>query len=158
MEVIFIKDLRGQGHIGDIKNVKDGYANNFLIKNGYAVIKNKETIQELEKAKAISAEKDLQEKEIALKLQQKLAKEVLEFKMKVGTLDRVFGSVSAKQIKDELVKRGYNLEKNAISLPNSLTTLGFHDVTINLYPQITTIIKVHLIKWGDYYGTKNFTK
>ena len=58
MEVIFIKDLRGQGKVGDIKNVKDGYAENFLIKNGYAVIKTNETLKQLEKEKkAKDAEK-----------------------------------------------------------------------------------------------------
>ena len=58
MEVIFIKDLKNQGKKGDIKNVKDGYAENFLIKNGYAVIKNKENLSKLEKEKQNKAKED----------------------------------------------------------------------------------------------------
>ena len=58
MEVIFIKDLKGQGKKGEIKKVKDGYAENFLIKNGYAIIKNTENMKKLEKEKQIKAKAD----------------------------------------------------------------------------------------------------
>ena len=62
MEVIFIKDLKNQGKKGQIKNVKDGYAENFLIKNGYAVIKNKENLAKLEREKSNKAKEDAAER------------------------------------------------------------------------------------------------
>ena len=141
MEVIFIKDLKNQGKKGEIKNVKDGYAENFLIKNGYAVIKTKENLSKLSHEKAQKAEA-----EEALKQKKELDKEVLEFQVKTGVGDKVFGSISIKQIKDELSKKGYKIEKSAIKLDNSISSLGFHNVNIELYPNIVSTIKVHVIK------------
>ena len=146
MEVIFIKDLKNQGKKGQIKNVKDGYAENFLIKNGYAVKKTKENLAKLEHEKAKKSKEDEINKENAKKLKEKLSKEILEFKVKTGVGDKVFGSISVKQIKDELDKKGYKIEKNMIDIDGSISSLGFHDVKINLYQDIDTIIKVHVIK------------
>ena len=146
MEVIFIKDLRGQGKKGDIKDVKTGYAENYLIKNGYAVLKTKDSLRQLEKEKKEKKEKDLEEQEKAKELKKIIDKEVLEFQVKTGAGDKVFGSVSAKQIKDELDKKNIKIEKNMIKLENSISSLGFHNVEIELYPKITATVKVHLIK------------
>ncbi|MBR2678769.1 MAG: 50S ribosomal protein L9 [Bacilli bacterium] len=146
MEVIFIKDLKNQGKKGQIKNVKDGYAENFLIKNGYAVKKTKENLSKLEHEKAKKAKEDEINKENAIKTKEKLAKEVLEFQVKTGAGDKVFGSISVKQIKDELDKKGYKIEKNMIDTDGSISTLGFHNVKIQLHQDILATVKVHVIK------------
>lgn len=152
MEVIFIKDLKNQGKKGQIKNVKDGYAQNFLIKNGYAVVKTKENLSKLEHEKAKKAEEDKSNKQKAEELKQKLEKVVLEFKVKTGEGDKVFGSISQKQIKDELQAQGFKIEKNQIDNSKQISSLGFHNVDITLYAGITGTIKVHLVKWGKIYG------
>ncbi|MBQ3297209.1 MAG: 50S ribosomal protein L9 [Bacilli bacterium] len=146
MEVIFIKDLKNQGKKGQIKNVKDGYAENFLIKNGYAVKKTKENLAKLEHEKAKKAKEEEINKENAKKMKEALSKETLEFKVKTGAGDKVFGSISVKQIKDELEKKGYKVEKNMIDIDGSISTLGFHSVKINLHQDIVAVIKVHVIK------------
>ena len=146
MEVIFIKDLKNQGKKGEIKNVKDGYAQNFLIKNGYAVIKTKENLSKLNHEKTKKAEAEENRKQEATKLKKELDKIVLEFQVKTGAGDKVFGSISIKQIKDGLQEKGYKIEKSAIKLNNSIATLGFHNVDIELYPNIVSTIKVHVIK------------
>lgn len=146
MEVIFIKDLKNQGKKGQIKNVKDGYAENFLIRNGYAVKKTKENVAKLNHEQAKKQKEDAENKKIALETKEKLAKVTLEFKVKTGEGDRVFGSISVKQIKDELQKKGFKIEKSAIELNNSIASLGFHNVNINLYPEVTAVVKVHVIK------------
>lgn len=146
MEVIFIKDLKNQGKKGQIKNVKDGYAQNFLIKNGYAVVKTKENLSKLEHEKAKKAEEDKSNKQKAEELKQKLEKVVLEFKVKTGDGDKVFGSISQKQIKDELQAQGFKIEKNQIDNSKQISSLGFHNVDITLYAGITGTIKVHLVK------------
>ncbi len=146
MEVIFIKDLKNQGKKGQVKNVKDGYAENFLIKNGYAVKKTKENLLKLNQEQTKKAKEDAANKEEAQLLKEKLSKVTLEFKVKTGEGDRVFGSISIKQIKDELAKQGYKIEKSSIELTNNISSLGFHNVNINLYPEITAQIKVHVIK------------
>jgi large subunit ribosomal protein L9 len=146
MEVIFIKDLKNQGKKGQIKNVKDGYAENFLIKNGFAVRKTKENVFKLNHEQQKKEQEDKENKKLALEIKEKLSKETLEFKVKTGEGDKVFGSISVKQIKDELQKKGYKIEKNMIELNNTISSLGFHNVNINLYPEVVGVIKVHVVK------------
>ena len=146
MEVIFIKDLKNQGKKGQIKNVKDGYAENFLIKQGYAVKKTKESLAKLECEQRNKAAQDAESKKQATALKVELDKVVLEFKVKTGEGDKVFGSVSVKQIKDELQKKNFKIDKSQIDISNSISSLGFHNVDIKLYPGITAPIKVHLVK------------
>lgn len=146
MEVIFIKDLKNQGKKGEIKKVKDGYAENFLIKNGYAVIKNKENMAKLEKEQQAKAASDAKNKKEAEELKKELDTLVLEFKVKTGEGDKVFGSVSIKQVKDALTKEGYKIEKSQIELTTAMASLGFHRVDINLYPGVKATIKAHIIK------------
>ena len=136
MEVIFIKDLKGQAKKGDVKNVKDGYA----------VIKNKENLAKLEKEQQQKANQDAKNKKEAEATKKKLDQLVLEFKVKTGEGDKVFGSVSMKQIRDALSKEGYKVEKSQIELTSSMASLGFHRVNINLYPGITATLKAHIIK------------
>ena len=146
MEVIFIKDLKNQGKKGQVKNVKDGYAENYLIKNGYAIKKTKENLSKLQHEQAKKAKEELENKNKAIEIKEKLAKEVLEFKVKTGEGDRVFGSISIKQIKDGLLEKGYKIEKSMIELDTAISSLGFHNVKINLYPEVVATIKVHVIK------------
>lgn len=146
MEVIFIKDLKNQGKKGQIKKVKDGYAENFLIKNGYAIKKTKENLNKLNHALAKKEKEEQENKKESLVLKEKLEKTTLEFKVKTGEGDKVFGSVSVKQIKDGLEEKGYKIEKNKIELNNSISSLGFHNVSINLYPGVTATVKIHVIK------------
>jgi large subunit ribosomal protein L9 len=146
MEVIFIKDLKNQGKKGQIKNVKDGYAENFLIKQGYAVMKTKESLAKLECEQRNKAAQDAENKKQATALKIELDKVVVEFKVKTGEGDKVFGSISVKQIKDELQKKNFKIDKSQIEITNQIASLGFHNVDIKLYPGITATIKVHVIK------------
>ena len=86
------------------------------------------------------------EKKEAIELQSKINKITLEYKVKTGVDDKVFGSISVKQIKDELLKKGYKIEKSMIKLDNPISSLGFHNVVIELHPEVSATIKVHLIK------------
>lgn len=146
MEVIFIKDLRGQGKKGEIKKVKDGYGENFLIKKGYAVLKTTESLAKLKKEQKEKANIKEQNIKEAKELKEKIEKLTLNFKVKTGEGDKVFGSVSTKQIKDGLSEKGIKVEKNMIKQDNALSSLGFHNVEIELYPKIIAQLKVHLIK------------
>ena len=146
MKVIFVKDFKKQYKKGEIKEVKDGYAQNFLIKNGYAIQVTEKNLNNYQKEK--QQEQDLlnSKKEEALKLKEQLEKTPLLFKVKTGEQDRVFGSISAKQIKDELHKKGFKIDKRQIELQTSLASLGYHNVKIELFKGVTATIKVQLAK------------
>lgn len=146
MKVIFIKDLKNQGKKGEIKVVKDGYAENFLIKKGYAVQVTEESLRKLEDDKR-KERQEIKENTIkAEELKRKIEKISLLFKVKTGEHDRVFGSISPKQIKEELDKKGYKIDKKQILLDNNLSSLGFHNVNIRLYKEVIAILKVQLVK------------
>ena len=146
MEVIFIKDLKNQGKKGQIKNAKDGYAENFLIKNGYAEKLTENSYSRFQKEQEELKEQDKLNKKEAEKLKKEIESLELVFKVKTGTLDKVFGSVSAKQIKDELEKKNIIVEKKQIDVKDGLSTLGYHRVNIELYKDVIGVVKVKLEK------------
>ena len=146
MQVIFKKDLKKQGKKGEIKNVKDGYAENFLIKNGYVVPATSENIKILQREQQNAKDLDKQNTIEAEKTKEKLEQETITFKVRTGYGDRVFGSISAKQIKDELAKKDYKIDKNKIIIESPIASLGFHYVKIELYQKIFAKVKIHVIK------------
>ncbi len=146
MKVIFIKDLKKQGKKGEIKEVKDGYAENYLIKNKYAIKATDENMKKIELENKKETKKHNEEQEKAKELKNELEKLTLEFKVNTGSGDKVFGSVTAKQIKESLSQKGFKIEKNQIELDYTISTLGFHYININLYQDIIAKIKIHVIK------------
>ena len=146
MKVIFVKDLRGQGKVGDIKEVKDGYGKNYLIKNGYAKPLTEKSMADYEHQKQEERKQDMEFRKIAQEQKAILEKMSLLFQVKVGEGDRVFGSVSPKQIKEALAKKEITIDKKQIELDHNLSSLGFHRVTVRLYKDITATLKVQLTK------------
>ena len=144
MKVIFIKDLKNQGKKGEKKEVKDGYAKNFLIKNGYAVQETKESLKNLEREQEKTKKQDEEQHELAQKLKKELEKEKLVFTVKTGDHDKVFGSISVKQIKEKLSK--YNIDKKQIIIKNPIASLGYHEIEINLYKDIIAKLKIEVKK------------
>lgn len=146
MKVIFIKDLKRQGKKKDIKEVSDGYAMNYLIKNGYAVKYTKTSNEILNNE--IQNEKELFELNTknAKIIKEKLEKEEVTFIVKSGTNNKIFGSISTKQIIDELNKLGYsNIDKRKILIDNPITSLGTHIVKIELFKDVIANIKIKVI-------------
>ena len=145
MKVIFIKDLKKQGRVNEIKEVSDGYAVNFLIKNGYAVKYTKTSSSILDKEMEEKRVLDNKNKEEALKLSKEIEKLTLEFKMATNK-GKVFGSVSSKQIVEELNKLGFKVDKKMINIDTSISSLGVHIVDINLYKGVVAKLNVRLIE------------
>lgn len=146
MEVIFIKDLKGQGKKGEIKNVKDGYAENFLIKKGYAIASTTSSKAKLKEEEILKEQEIEKLKKEALSLKEKLEKVTLTFKVKTGSGDKVFGSISIKQVKESLKEKGFDFDKSMIKITSPLASLGFHNIEIELYKNIIAKVKIHLIK------------
>lgn len=145
MKVIFIKDLKNQGKKGEIKEVKDGYAQNFLIKNGYAVKETQESLKILARENDKKQKEDEAKRKTAKELKTKLEQEKLVFTVKTGEHDKVFGSISLKQIKEKLDGK-YRLDKKQIIIKNPISSLGFHEIEINLYKDIVAKLKIEVKK------------
>ena len=146
MNVIFIKDLKGQGKKGELKTVKDGYGVNFLIKNGYAVAAtegNKKHQETLKLKKELEEQEKLKECE---EIKKQLEKITLIFKVKTGEKDRVFGTVSSKQIVTELKQKGIEIDKKCINTDYSISSLGTHEIKIELHKKVIATLKITLKK------------
>lgn len=146
MKVIFIKDLKNQGKINDIKEVSDGYATNFLIKNGYAVKYTKTSNERLNQDIEKNRQEDKKNRNDANKLKEKLEKECLKFIVKAGSNGKVFGNVSSKQISDELKKKDYDIDKKKIQIDLPLNSLGTHVVNVELYKNIKAKLQIQLLE------------
>lgn len=146
MKVIFIKDVKKQGKAGEIKEVSDGYAQNFLIKNKYAVAYTQRSKEILDINNKKAAEEERLEIEKCNKIKNELSNKIIKFKVKTGNQDQVFGVISSKQIASELDKLGYKIDKKKIILDEPINTLGYHIVIINLHKKVQAKITVELIK------------
>ena len=146
MKVIFIKDVKKQGKAGEIKEVSDGYAQNFLIKNKYAVAYTQRSKEILDINNKKAAEEERLEIEKCNKIKNELSNKIIKFKVKTGNQDHVFGNISSKQIMQELENLGYKIDKKKIVIDTPINTLGFHDVKLNLHKKVVASVRVELIK------------
>lgn len=145
MKVIFLKDLKGQGKKGEIKEVKDGYGS-FLIKNNIANIANESNLKHYN---TLKSKQELEENlfiKDCEKLKKQLEKLSINIKVKVGSQDKVFGSVSTKQISTELKKLNFNIDKNKIKVDYPLSSLGTHIINVELHKKVIANVKINLVK------------
>jgi len=147
MKVVFLKDVKGKGKKGEIKNVADGYAHNFLIKNGFAAEANNQAMSQLEGQKKLEEKNAAAELQAAKDLQVELEALTVEIKAKSGEGGRLFGSVSTKQIADTLQKKhGYKVDKRKMECNDGIRSLGFTNVPVKLHQDVKATLKVHVIE------------
>lgn len=145
MKVIFLADVKGKGKRGEVKEMSNGYAQNFLIKQKLAVEATAENMASLEKEnKELAKVEETKVKEMQ-QLASKLEGTEVTFNLKTDEKSgKVFGSISSKQIKKELENLGFKLDAHAVMLEHAINNLGFTDVSVKVYKNITANIKVHV--------------
>lgn len=145
MKVVFLKDVKGKGKKGEIKNVADGYAQNFLIKNGYAVEANNQALSQLEGQKKLEAKNAAAELQAAKDLKEKIEALEVVVKAKSGEGGRLFGSVSTKQVADALQKdHGIKLDKRKMDCNEGIRSLGYTNIPVKLHHEVKATLKVHV--------------
>ena len=145
MKVIFLKDVKGKGKKGEVKNVADGYAHNFLLKQGLAVEANNSNVKTLEAQKNKEEELAAEELEEAKQMKEKLEKITVELQAKAGEGGRLFGSITTKQIAQELQKKhGFKIDKRKLELAEGIRTLGHTKFPVKLHPEVTATLTVHV--------------
>jgi large subunit ribosomal protein L9 len=145
MKVIFLKDVKGKGKKGEIKNVADGYAHNFLLKQGLAVEASNTNMKTLEAQKNKQQNLAAEELQHAKELKETLEKITVELQAKAGEGGRLFGSITTKQIADELNKKhSIKIDKRKMDLTEGIRALGHTKVPVKLHPEVTATLTVHV--------------
>ena len=146
MEVILEKTVPKLGLIGTVVKVSDGYARNYLLPQGLAVVATKHNVAAVEKRIKTIREQELKEQEEAKVLASKLEGISVNIEVKASEDGKLFGSVSSKEIADALKDKGFDLDKKCIALDDHLKFLGVYTVTLKLHALVTTDIKVWVIR------------
>lgn len=144
MKVIFIKDMKGQGKKGQVKEVSEGYAQNFLLPRGIVRLATEGNMKTLDNQKAAEERLKQEEKAEAEILAKKLEAEVTELKAKAGEGGRLFGAITSKQIAEALAKKGLKIDKRKIELNDPIRTLGVTQVIVKVHPEVKATLKVQV--------------
>ena len=146
MKVILRQNFDSLGQIGDVVEVKDGYARNYLLPHKIAYAALKGNISALEEEKQNAAKKTQQELSSAEKLAAELEKVSITIPVQVGEEDKIFGSVTTQMIVDALKEKGYDVDKRKIEIEETIKTLGIYSVNIKLHTSVSTKIKVWVVR------------
>ncbi|MCR5794600.1 MAG: 50S ribosomal protein L9 [Solobacterium sp.] len=149
MKVILKQDVKKVGKKGQIVDVSDGYARNYLIARGLAVAETKRSLEILDVQKKEQAAVEAQKEAEARELAKQLEKITMTFKVNSGAEGRVFGSVSTKQITEALNKQGIRVDKKKFLDTQPIQTLGVTKVRIELYRNVIGTVNVQLVGSGQ---------
>ncbi len=146
MKVILRKNYEKLGHIGDLVDVKDGFARNFLIPRNIAYTATKGNIRAWEEEKAQSAKKEIKILQGAQKYASELESVSITISVKVGEEEKIFGSVTNQMIADALKEKGYEIDKRKIEIDEPIKSLGIYGVKVKLHPAVTTVVKTWVVR------------
>lgn len=142
MKVIFLKDVKGQGKKGEVKELSEGYVRNFLLPKGLVKAASDGNLKTLEVQTASELKRKAQEKEDAIALGKQLEEMTVVIKTKAGEGGRLFGAITSKQIAEGLAAQGIKIDKRKIELEEPIRTLGVTQVVVKLHPEVKTKLSV----------------
>ncbi len=146
MKVVFLKDVSGKGKIGEMKDVAAGYARNFLLPHGLALLATSAAMKQVELKQRKGEAQESLDKAKLVELAKQIEGQEIHLEARGGTGDRLFGSITAAEIADELSRViDFSIDKKKIDLDKPLRQAGSHEVTIkltgDLKPQVKVVIE-----------------
>jgi len=146
MEIILLKDVEKMGKIGDVVKVKDGFARNYLIPEGIAIIDNESNKKRVKHLVSSANKKVYKAKEDAEGLSEELSKLSLTISVKAGEEDKLYGSVTNSDIEKLLKKEGYEIDHKMIIVEEPIKKLGVYDIRIKLHSEVYGAVKLWVVK------------
>lgn len=145
MKVILLKDVKAQGKKGDVIDVSDGYAKNFLLKQGLAQVATTDTLNSLNIKNAAAAHQKELERQAAVKTAAEIKGKQVSVAVRTGENGKIFGGVTAKEIAEAFAATGIALDKKQIVLKEVIKTTGQFKITVKLYPEISAECFVNVV-------------
>ncbi len=145
MKVILKRDVKGLGHEGDLKEVKGGYARNFLLPTGAAVLADKGALADWERHREQREERDRAHRAEAEAMAERLRELDIQIPVKAGERGRLFGAVTSHQIADHINRAGVEIDRHALHLRGPIKALGDYRVDVRLMPGVETVATVHVV-------------
>lgn len=145
MKVVLVKDIKGKGKAGDVINVSDGYAANYLFPNGLAVAGTAGNLSNAANKKQSDNFKQEQIKQEAFNNAKLINGKEITISVKIGDNGKLFGSVTSKEIADEVSKLGVTIDKKKVELNDNIKSVGKYNVKIKLHPAVTAKCVVNVI-------------
>lgn len=146
MKVILQTDVKGMGKRGEVVNASDGHARNYLFPRKLAIPADKQNMNELNLKKASDAHKKELKKQEAIKIKEKLEKETLVIKTKVGENGKTFGSITNKEISEQIESQyKINVDKKKIVIKDQIKTAGEHTVELKLFEGVSAKLRVSVV-------------
>lgn len=147
MKVILLKDMKGMGKKGDVIEVNDGYARNFLIKKGIAQEGTQQNVYVAEQRKKAHEAKIEKERQEAKELASRLKDVTVQVSAKGGENNgKMFGSVTSEMISNALSSLGFDVDKKKIEIKESIRDFGNFEVLLRLYPEVTQTLKIQVVR------------
>jgi len=146
MKVILKEDVANLGHMGDVVEVSPGYARNFLVPKKKAFEATAKNLKAIEHQKKLLADQLKREKKEAEALAARINESSITIPVQVGEGEKLFGSVTNKDIAEALVKEGIEVDKHRILLEKPIKELGIFTVPVKLHPEVTANLKVWIVK------------
>jgi len=158
MDVILIKDMPGLGFKNEIVKIKNGYGRNYLIPKGYAILANLSNSKILNETLKQTKNKQEEILNKSKELSKNIGELIIDIPVKVGSENKIFGTITTAQISDLLNKKGFDINKKNISILSKINNVGTYDVNLSIHKEITHPIKINIIPNKEKLKKEKATK
>ncbi|AHB48864.1 50S ribosomal protein L9 [Hyphomicrobium nitrativorans NL23] len=149
MQVILLERIGRLGQMGDVVSVRDGYARNFLLPQKKALRATAENLKQFESQRAQLEANNLEQKKEAEAVAEKLSGKVFAAIRSAGDTGQLYGSVSTRDLAEVVTQGGFTIDRNQVVLERPIKTLGLHDVTISLHPEVQVKVTINVARTED---------